>query len=304
MSTAANYHPGEIAAHDLAGLASQAEHSRAAIGGAFPAASVDFLAAQPMLVLAAADDGGRTWVTPLSGAPGFVKVTSGRTLEVASRPAHGDPLQRALQRPAQVGILALEPESRRRMRVNGRAVPTNNGISVTADQVYANCPKYISKRSPQPLDPARVGGDARVSTSLDPAQQRLVAAADTFFVGTRSARGDADASHRGGNPGFVLVHDAATLSWPDYVGNAMMMTLGNLLEEPSAGLLFVDWTTGGALQVTGRARIDWDPGLDAPPGAQRMVHLAVDRVVQRDVVVPLQWSRSSLSRFNPPVSAP
>lgn len=302
MSTAATYHPGESAAHDLAGLADQAEHSRAAIGGAFPAASVDFLAAQPMLVLAAADADGRTFVTPLTGAPGFVTVTGGRTLDVATRPRPGDPLRTALQGPAQVGILALEPDSRRRMRVNGRAVPTSNGISVTADQVYANCPKYISKRAPHPLDPAS-GGDARVSTSLDPGQQRLVAAADTFFVGTRSARGDADASHRGGDPGFVQVHDAATLSWPDYVGNAMMMTLGNLLQEPSAGLLFVDWTTGGALQVTGRARIDWNPGPDAPPGAQRMVHLAVLRVVQREPVVPLQWSTPSLSRHNPPVSA-
>jgi len=299
MSTAATYHPGEDLAHERAGLQAQAEHSRAAIGGTFPAASVDFLAAQPMLLLAAADGDGRTWVTALTGRPGFLTVTGADTLDVASRPEVGDPLESTLQRRARVGILALEPQTRRRMRVNGAAVPTATGLNVTADQVYANCPKYISQRTPHP-HPATERPEPQVSASLAPSQQRLIAGADTFFIGTRSAAGDADASHRGGNPGFVRVHDATTLSFPDYVGNAMMMTLGNLLQQPSAGLLFLDWDSGRVLQLTGRASIDWAPGPDAQPAAQRTVCLAVERVVERDAVIPLSWSPPSLSRFNPP----
>lgn len=250
MSTAARYHPGESAAHDLAGLADQAERSRLAIGDTFPAAAVEFLAAQPMVVLGAADSDGRVWASLLTGQPGFLTVTGDRNLRVRSRPAADDPLRPVLQAPAHVGLLALEPGSRRRMRVNGRCQPIAEGLSVTAHQVYANCPKYISQRRPVALEQLSAT-PATSSASLTEAQRRLIQTADTFFIATHSAGGAADASHRGGNPGFVTVHDGATLSWPDYTGNAMMMTLGNLLQEPSAGLLFLDWATGSTLQLTG-----------------------------------------------------
>ena len=55
----------------------------------------------------------------------------------------------------------------------------------------------------------------------------------------------------------MTVHDDAHLSFPDYAGNTMYMTLGNLAANPRAGLLFLDWETGDALQLTGRAAIDW-----------------------------------------------
>ncbi len=301
MSTVARYHRGETAAHALAGVVEQAEHSGRAIRDTFPAAAVDFLTAQPVLVLAAGDLAGRTWTSLLTGPPGFLTLTGDRTLTVAGRVADGDPLGQVLQAPTRVGLLAIEPASRRRMRVNGRCEPVGDSLVITADQVYANCPKYIAQRRPAAVDgaPAPVPAATR-STGLDAAQRRLVGTADTFFVGTRSAAGDADASHRGGNPGFVTVHDETSLSWPDYTGNAMMMTLGNLLEEPSAGLLFPDWSTGGTLQLTGTARTEWHPG-DPSPGEERRVHFAVDAVVQAAPVSPLRWSGPSPSRHNPPL---
>lgn len=89
-----------------------------------------------------------------------------------------------------------------------------------------------------------------------------------------------DASHWGGNPGFVQV-SGDRLRWPDYRGNAMFNTLGNLESYPRAGLLFPDFETGATLQLTGRASIDWDSAhAAASPGAERIVEFIIDEVVE------------------------
>ncbi len=302
--SSARYHPGEVEAHRLAGLVGQAEHSRLAVRSTFPAAASDFLATQPMLVLSAADAEAHVWAGLLSARPGFVSVADERTLDVHARPAPGDPLSTVLAHPARVGVIAIEPGTRRRMRVNGSSRPTGTGLRISADQVYANCPKYIARRIPRQVDSQGTPAAPQVATALDEQQQQLIGAADTFFVGSRSADGDLDVSHRGGNPGFVRVHDATSLSWPDYTGNAMLMTLGNLLQEPAAGLLFVDWDSGSTLQLSGTARTDWAPGEAAPAGAQRVLHFDVDRVGQQDGVSALRWTPPALSRSNPLLTAP
>jgi predicted pyridoxine 5'-phosphate oxidase superfamily flavin-nucleotide-binding protein len=75
-------------------------------------------------------------------------------------------------------------------------------------------------------------------------QQRLIREADTFFIASSHRDGGADASHRGGNPGFVHVLNETKLIWPDYSGNGMFQTLGNLAIDPRAGLLFMDFESG------------------------------------------------------------
>jgi ferredoxin-NADP reductase len=99
-----------------------------------------------------------------------------------------------------------------------------------------------------------------------------------------------DASHRGGEPGFVHVDGDARLVFPDYAGNNHFNTLGNLILDPRAGLLFVDFAAGSLLQLTGRARIDW--GSDAVArfaGARRLVAFDVDEIVDLPAALPLRW---------------
>ena len=105
-------------------------------------------------------------------------------------------------------------------------------------------------------------------------------------------------------PGFV--HAApGRISFPDYAGNAMFMTLGNLQANPAAGLLFVDWEDGATLQVSGRAAIDWSPARAAAfPGAERVVDLDVERVVATARALPAPWRFLEASRFNPPAVRP
>ncbi|WP_340558557.1 pyridoxamine 5'-phosphate oxidase family protein [Streptomyces sp. GSL17-111] len=309
----ATYHRGEAAAQQRAGLTGQAALSLAAIGTEVPPVAERFLEQQPMIVVGAADGDGRLWASPLTGAPGFLTVPAPGSLSVDALPLAEDPLAEVLTDPARrgpdavpVGMIALEPATRRRMRVNGRAEARPGGLRVALDQVIANCPKYLQKRTHRLLDPAErkaadTGRRVTHGTALTDAQQRTVKLADTFFVATASDRGDADASHRGGRPGFVRVLGPTLLRWPDYVGNAMLLTLGNLEVNPAAGLLFPGWEDGSALHLSGTARTVWDAAGSADvPGAQRMVEFSVTQVREITAASPLRWSDPEYSRFNPP----
>jgi predicted pyridoxine 5'-phosphate oxidase superfamily flavin-nucleotide-binding protein len=205
--------------------------------------------------------------------PGEVaRVIDDRTLRLTWAPLAGDPLAEVVETGVAVGLLVPDLATRRRMRVNGRVVLREAGaIVVRSEQVYANCPKYIEPRSADVV--ARLGTRRRVTTTsgLSAVQRAWLQAADTFFITTGHPVAGVDTSHRGGPPGFVAV-DGATLRWPDFPGNAMFNTLGNIAVHPRAGLLVPDFSTGGALQLTGTAAIEWDGD------GTRRVALAVEEV--------------------------
>jgi hypothetical protein len=100
-------------------------------------------------------------------------------------------------------------------------------------------------------------------------------------------------SHKGGNPGFLRAPSARELTWRDYPGNAMFLTLGNIALDPRAGLLFVDWSTGTVLQLTGEAHTEF--GEDG----ERRVRFTVREVVETPAAVPLRWSAPEYSPANP-----
>ncbi|WP_394428205.1 pyridoxamine 5'-phosphate oxidase family protein [Streptomyces sp. SGAir0957] len=146
MTTHTTYHRGELTAQERAGTSEAARAVSAVIRDRFPEAARHFLAEQPMIVVGATDHRGDVWASLLTGLPGFLTVTGPSTLAVAAAPVPGDPLHAVLTDTARVGLIALDPGSRRRMRINGTAHRTTDGIEIEADQIYANCPKYIQKR--------------------------------------------------------------------------------------------------------------------------------------------------------------
>ncbi|WP_030226971.1 pyridoxamine 5'-phosphate oxidase family protein [Streptomyces sp. NRRL WC-3626] len=293
------FHRGELAVQERAGLSERARAVSAAIMTEIPAVAADFLAEQPVLFIGAADSSGNVWSSLLTGEPGFITVSGPSSLSVAATPSTGDPLHRTLAEPARLGMIALQPGTRRRMRMNGTARPTDGGLEIRLEQIYANCPKYIQKREPhwQPAAP----GEPREGGALTGEDITLVENTDTFFIATTDTDGNADASHRGGDPGFLEALSPHRLRWPDYVGNSMFNTFGNLEVNPRAGLLIPDWTTGTLLHLTGMAAVDWDPDHAAAlPGAQRVVDFTVERLIRIDHASPLRWSAPQFSRFNPP----
>lgn len=292
------YHPGELAVQRRMGQEAIATRVGRMIRTEVPEAATAFLAEQPMVVVTAADDGGRVWTSLIAGPPGFVHADDPRTVTIDAQPAAGDPLRDVLRSGRRVGMIAIEPQTRRRMRVNGTAEPAATGLRIHPDQVYSNCPKYISRRDIVEIGSTPEQPLARRGESLTDRQQALIASADAFFIGSADTMGNTDASHRGGNPGFLQVLSPRRLRWPDYRGNSMFMTLGNIDANPRCGLLVVDWSSGSTIQLTGTAEIDWEEA-DPNAGAQCAVDFTVGEVVELTQASPLRWGTAELSPANP-----
>jgi uncharacterized protein len=280
------FHEGEIEAQERAGVRAQA----AKLGPRMVQPQLDwqlaaFLSEQPFVVAASATPDGHVWASVLAGRPGFAAATAPDHVVIRSAIGVGDPLADALDGAgAQLGLLVIEPESRSRIRLNGTARRTRDGLELDLAEVFGNCPKYIQRRIPTSLIEDVTRSGTRVGEAIDADQSGLVAHSDTFFVASRHPAGGADASHRGGRPGFVAVSQGGlTLTFPDYQGNNMFQTLGNLTVDPAVGLLFIDWGTGRTLQITGKAQIIWDDAtrLTAWPGAIRLVDVRIEKVIDR-----------------------
>ena len=299
----AKYHPGEIEVQERAGVRSMAERVGNSIHPTIPPAAREFLEEQPMVVVGSVSAGGRVWASLLIGEPGFVRVIDERTVRIAAKPSPGDPLAEALEGAGtKVGVVAIDLATRRRLRLNGEAERRPEGIYMRARQVYANCPKYIQAREPKigGAEPGLQDGYPLRSRGLTDEQRRLIFDADTFFIASAHPESGADVSHRGGNPGFVRFLDENALEFPDYSGNTMFNTLGNIAVNPNTGLLFLDFEGGGTLQLTGEARIVWDAGRTARfAGAERVVEFRIQEAVETRGAFPLRWRFEDYSPFNP-----
>jgi len=182
-----------------------------------------------------------------------------------------------------VGLLAIEFATRRRFRVNGTLTGVADGLRIEVDQAFGNCPKYIHPRPLPPSSTGDTGTAPQIADTLDEADAAMITAADTFFLATIHPDRGADASHRGGPAGFVRV-DGGQLWWPDYPGNNMFNSFGNLAVDPTAALLFVDFASGRTLQVSGTAVIEWDgsklEGVDRSLNTGRRVLFTPERVIR------------------------
>ena len=206
---------------------------------------------------------------------------------------------------APIGLLGLEPHTRRRNRMNGEVTRVDgDGFEVSVRQSFGNCPKYIQTREPQWRDVASASESKQGGACLDDENRARILAADTFFVASRSSEARAlheggnglDVSHRGGKPGFIRIDETAghsVLVIPDFFGNFFFNTLGNLLEHPACGLLFVDYVDGGMLQLSGDGEIEW-AGADVEryAGAERLWRFHVRESLWRPGVLPLSWSEA------------
>jgi hypothetical protein len=257
-----------------------------------------FFSQLPYLFVGAIDEAGWPLATLLTGHPGFVQSPDPATLHIAALPARADPAAEALTPGREIGILGIDFSTRRRNRANGRILSREpGGISVAVEQSFGNCPQYIQRRTASsPIEPA--DGDSNqpeVFSHLDGAAQAAIETADTFFVASRARPGDgaahgADISHRGGLPGFIRVQ-GDLLTIPDFRGNRYFNTLGNLIAEPRASLLFVDFETGDLLQLQGTAQVDWNAAAARQfAGAERLWHFRVERSWRRKAAAPLRWS--------------
>jgi predicted pyridoxine 5'-phosphate oxidase superfamily flavin-nucleotide-binding protein len=100
-----------------------------------------------------------------------------------------------------------------------------------------------------------------------------------FFLATADADGSPNCSYKGGEPGFVRVLDPHTLVFPNYDGNGMYLSLGNVRENPAIGMLFIDFENQKRLRLNGTAALVAADRVAPPyPGAQFVVQVAIRQV--------------------------
>jgi uncharacterized protein len=298
------FHDGELAVQSRAGVTALAARlagmlEPTELGGGI----ARFLTDRTFAALTARDAAGRLWISPVTGPPGFLDVGSVTELIVNARPMAPDPLA-DLPSDQAVGLVVIDFATHRRIRINGTVIAVRpEGLRIEVEQAYGNCPQFIQQRQLRPR-PAAIGapGPGRRGAGLTPSDVVLIRRADTFFIGTSHPSRGADASHRGGPPGFVRVEDGA-LWWPDYSGNNMFNSLGNLAVDASSALLFTDFVTGDTLHLSGRATLEWitpgETGDDDDTG--RRVRFSPE-VVASGHRLPMQASPAIAYPHNPPLT--
>ena len=274
-----------------------------------------FFTQLPFIITGSVDAQGQPWAGVLANRPGFVTSPDPQHLRITAAPLLGDPLAGNLFPGAAIGLLGIEPHTRRRNRMNGIVEHIEpEAFTVRVVQSFGNCPKYIQARKPEYVDehPDHAGTMHR-SAALDPAAQAIIARADTFFIATahpgaaHEAAGaprshGVDVSHRGGKPGFVRIETDAqgnnTLTVPDFTGNQFFNTLGNLQVNPRAGLLFIDFDSGDLLYVAVEGEVVWEgPELAGFAGARRLMRLKVGSVQRTEAILPLRFGTAAQSPF-------
>lgn len=116
-------------------------------------------------------------------------------------------------------------------------------------------------------------------TTFSDGDRAFIDSCPMFFLATANQEGWPDCSYKGGRPGFVRVLDKCTLAFPDYDGNGMFRSLGNISINPHVGLLFLDFEKSKRLRVNGIATLHADdPLLSEFPGAQLIVRVHAERI--------------------------
>jgi predicted pyridoxine 5'-phosphate oxidase superfamily flavin-nucleotide-binding protein len=266
-----------------------------------------FFARLPFVVAGSVDAGGQPWASILAHAPGFISSPDAQHLRIRARPPAADPLHDTLVAGAGIALLGIEQHTRRRNRANGIVERIDDdGFLVGVRQSFGNCPQYIQARQAEYAhreEPCTVHS----ATALNEITRPIIARADTLFIasahpgagdGATPAHG-VDVSHRGGKPGFVRADSDRSLTLPDFAGNRFFNTLGNLVLNPRAGLLFIDFDAGDVLYVAADADIVFDgPELEAFAGAERLLRLKIRHVTHVAASLPLRWrGEAQLSPF-------
>jgi predicted pyridoxine 5'-phosphate oxidase superfamily flavin-nucleotide-binding protein len=295
------FHSGERKAQSLVGVRESSEClGQRIIRDNLPGAHQAFLSKLPFVLAGLVDGSGRPWASMLMGRPGFIDVPDAHTLAINTRRISGDPLDEFLVEGADVGLLGIDYQSRRRVRVAAKVVAVSDDvIMLRVVQAFGNCPQYIQARDHELLAGIDTLGEPLAKKKLDSLDDRakeIIAAADHFYIASHYSRntGDtshgADVSHRGGKPGFVRIESDSKLIFPDFFGNNMFNTIGNIIANPRAGLLFIDFENGDLLFLTCAAKIIWDSGEQHTfVGAERFVRLAVVQGLLIEKAVPIRW---------------
>ncbi|NVK17254.1 MAG: pyridoxamine 5'-phosphate oxidase family protein [Methylocystaceae bacterium] len=256
------FHPGETYVQSRLGFAEQSNRiGQKFIRSQIPDQHRDFFESQPFVFIGAVDETGHPWASYLAGPKGFISAPTDQQLVLRASLPTDDPLYGHLQKSQKIGMIGIEPHTRRRNRLNGRINRvTDERLVLDIDQSFGNCPKYIQRRK---IGLRQQSGESYTCDTLCEDLRSTIKNADIFFITSRTKEMNqqpntgVDMSHRGGERGFVKVIDEHWLSFADYPGNRFFNTLGNIHTDPRIGLLFLDFDNHRTLHIKATAEIQW-----------------------------------------------
>jgi ferredoxin-NADP reductase len=324
FSKAVPWNSGEEFMHQLLRVPPQGNPTSAMLT---PQASF-MLQHAPLLAFGTLDAQSRPWATLWGGSPGFSEPLGGGLIGTRT-PVDGknDPVVRALMGDAEKGErmyqkdggkifagLAIDLMTRKRVKIAGRVVSwvdidDEGGEGMKQEQIklitrveqsLGNCPKYLNQYEISPaLTESKLVSQG---PSLSPEAQALIASADMFFLSTRT-KDDMDVNHRGGPPGFVRIisnWDGYVLIYPEYSGNRLYQSLGNLQLDSRIGVTFPDYETGDVVYLTGFASVC--VGKEAAvllPGSNLAVRIKIEEARFVAKGLPFRGVKMGASPYNP-----
>lgn len=295
------FHDGEVLIQEQVGEREAAILNGRSIATRIPAAARLFLSRQRICVLASTAADGDPWATFVTGPPGFASVSEDLTiLDLAVTRERAPPL-RSLKAGDPIGLLFIELATRRRLRINGFIARINiTGLRIAVQEAFPNCPTYIQRREIESVNSPLPGMPLESGTELTDTAVQWIQGADTVFVASGHPDGRLDASHRGGNPGFVRIRDGALLI-PDYPGNSLFNTFGNFALNPRAGLTFLDFDHARQLQLTGQVALHFGvtEETELTAGTGRWWTFRPQRWIASPWNARLSWRYIDASPFNP-----
>jgi predicted pyridoxine 5'-phosphate oxidase superfamily flavin-nucleotide-binding protein len=300
------FHEGELAVQERAGERDVARRNSVGISSRIVAGALSFLARQRLLALTVDADDGQLWTSVWCGEPGFVTSEDGQRVSIRLgllTTSADDPVRRRLAVGREVGVLAIELTSRRRLRINGTIEALlSDEIRIVVHESVSNCPKYIQRRQPFDVSTTEAGkAPTEAGRKVDDRRRELIERADTAFVGSVHPAHGVDASHRGGAPGFIRVVDATRLRVPDYRGNGMFMTLGNFAVDSRASLAVIDFERRRVVSFSGSARLHFETENAQHPtgGTGRYWDFTVREWIEFDLPSAIRWELLDASPYNP-----
>jgi uncharacterized protein len=293
------YHSGELEAQRLAGEEEIAEAREGMMQPRIASAAIRWLQAQALLAIATRDEEGRPWASLLTATPGFLHANAGGAglwIDHAISAMN----VRHLKTNAAIGLLAIDLSTRQRLRINGAAHIIPSGLYVTVAESFFNCPKYITRRVALPSSASEHPVGRNEGVELLAEHLQLLQETDVLFLATTHPERGLDVSHRGGDPGFVQLLPDGRLRIPDYTGNSLFNSLGNVLIDPRVGLAIPSLRTGDVLQIAGNATVAWhDEDLSGSTGGTHRFLDIMPEMWRIDTGGPTAGIPAELSPFNP-----
>ncbi|TQN69128.1 hypothetical protein CSHISOI_06335 [Colletotrichum shisoi] len=324
------FHAGELALHNLLKVPRQSNPTAAGLPPSYGAR----IAASPLLAFGTLDRHNRPWTTLWGGeAGGVARPIAEDVLSVRSRvDVVDDPVLSALwdvdEEPGEgvkdgevvqpglrgdggrlVAGLGIDLRTRDRVKFAGRLVAgaVNGGevqVAVKVEESLGNCPKYLNKKDVEARASIEKGRVER-GLPLDEGALGLVERADMVFL-TSGHEESMDTNHRGGPRGFVRVArndvGGVEIVYPEFSGNRLYQTLGNLKVNPLIGIAIPDFETSDVLYLTGSASILF--GRDAAahlPHTKLAVKITVAAAVFVESGLPFVGTPLEASPYNPPL---